>query len=308
MLHITAGIFGNKEPAEALAKKLGKAGTVNDIAIYNHGSSEGVFTYVVSNSDKIQTLLQVINMTDVPVLVISELNAAVGEQIIAINEFGFDKGFIILENIDEGQIMPLIKGTCIEKFSLVKSSELVEELKKIKIGRPAALSVPIDNYFNVKSVGTVVLGIMKSGSIKKYDKVVIQPTEKEVMVKGIQSQDKDFESTEPGMRVGLNIKGIEADELKRGYSVGEIQNNTHLMKSKSIKLRFQKSKYSQPVKENDPVFVSAGLQVVAAKVTAAGESVGLECEHLICYSKDTKFLIATTKQSLPRIIGHGTLE
>ena len=300
MLHLTAGIFGSN--AQELAKKLGKAGTINDMAIYNHGSSEGVFTYVCVNSEKIQTLMQAVGMIDVPVLAISDLNAVVGEQIVAIAEYDFDRGFVLLENISEEQIAPLVKGTCIEKFSIVKDSvSLVEELKKIHIERGGELMIPIDNYFNVKSVGTVALGLVKSGGLKKYDKVLIEPLGKEVMIKGIQSQDKDFEQTDHGMRVGLNLKGIEADELKRGYVVC-----SSAKKSKLLKLKFHKSKYSrEQLKENDPVFVSAGLFVTTAKVKSSGELLELDCEHEICVTE--KMLIATTKQTAPRIIGHGTV-
>ena len=302
MLHITAGMFGSKEFAESIAKKLGKQGTANDLVIYNHGSSEGVFTYVTVNSDKIQSLLQAINMVDVPVIAVNELNAAVGEQIVAISEFGFDEGFILLENISEEQIKPLIKGTCIEKFSLINDgTELVESLKKVKVERAANLVIPIDNYFNVKSVGTVILGIIKSGTVKKYDKVIVEPLGKEVMIKGIQSQDKDFESAETGMRVGLNLKGIEAEELKRGYIIGSA------IKSKAFKFHFNKSKYSkEQLKENDQIFVSSGLQVVAAKVKSS-DPLEVETENIVAYNKNTKFLIASTKQNLPRIIGSAIL-
>ena len=298
MLHMTVGIFGNNEPAQALLKKLGKSGTVNDLAIYNHGSSEGVFTYVSPNSDKIQTLLQALNMAEIPAIVISEITAALGEQLIAIIE----TGFMILDGTSREQIMPLVKDTCIEKFAIVKDgTELVEQLKKLSLKRGDSPLVQIDNYFNVKSVGTVILGIMKSGSLKKYDKVMIQPLEKEVMIKGIQSQDKDFEQTEPGMRVGLNLKGIEADELRRGYVIGGLD------KSKTFRLNLQKSRYSkEQLRENDTVFLSAGLQVAAARVKKTNP-LELECEQPLCYSRDTKFLVATTKQAPPRIIGHATL-
>jgi len=40
-MHLTLGVFGDKE----FLKKMGKPGTVNDIMIYNHASSEGVFTF-----------------------------------------------------------------------------------------------------------------------------------------------------------------------------------------------------------------------------------------------------------------------
>ena len=87
-MHITVGIFGDQE----LAKKLGKKGTTNDIAIFNHSSSEGVFTYVCPNSDKIQALLQVLNMIDVPVIVVNALTKEIGEIIVGIDEMSFEKG------------------------------------------------------------------------------------------------------------------------------------------------------------------------------------------------------------------------
>ncbi len=312
MFHLTSGIFGNAEFAASLAKKIAKPGTINDIAIYNHSSSEGVFTYVAVNSDKIQSLLQAINMIDVPIIAINELNAAVGEQIIAISEFGFDRGFVMLENISEEQIKPLIKGTCIEKFVVVKdSNELIESLKKLKVERPVSdLVVPIDNYFDVKSVGTVILGIVKSGSVKKYDKVIVEPLGKEVSIKGIQSQDRDIETADAGMRVGLNLKGIEADELKRGYVIGEpkdAKRQSLIEKSKTFSLNFTKSRYSrEQLKENDQLFLSSGLQVVAARVKSISP-LEVETENPIAYGRDTKFLIASTKQSIPRIIGHAIL-
>ncbi len=298
---MTVGIFGNPEFSADLAKKLGKQGTANDIVIYNHGSSEGVLTYATVNSDKIQTLLQTINMVDVPVIAINEVNAVVGEQIVAIGEFGFDNGFLVLENVSEEQIKSITKGTCVENFRVVKDNvELVEELKKTNIVRPDSdLSVPIDNYFNVKSVGTVILGIIKSGAVKKYDKVVIEPLGKEVTIKGIQSQDKDIESALAGTRVGLNLKGVEAEEIKRGYVIGVSS------KSKSFQFNLHKNKYCREnLKENDQIFVSSGLQVAAAKIKSLKENImEVETESYVVYTKETKFLIASTKQSALRIIG-----
>lgn len=305
MLHMTAGILGNEEFSASLAKKLGKQGTTNDIAIYNHGSSEGVMTYVTVNSDKIQPLLQAINMIDVPVMAINEINAVVGEQIMAISEFEFDNGFLVLENVSEDHIKSMTKGTCVENFRAVKDSvELVQELKKISVVRPDKdLLIPIDNYFNVKSVGTVVLGIVKSGTVKKYDKVVIEPIGKELVVKGIQSQDRDIETASAGTRVGMSLKGIEADEIRRGYVIGKTE------KSKSFRLCFNRSKYSkeQP-KENDQIFISSGLQVAVAKVKSLKDNVlEVDTENYVAYTKNTKFLIASTRQQIPRIIGRAKI-
>ena len=299
MLHLTTGIFGNAE----YAKKLGKQGTANDIIVYNHGSSDGVFTYITVNSEKVQSLLQAINMIDVPVFVLNELNAAVGEQLVAVAEFGFDKGFFILDGVSEDQIKPIIKDTCLENFKVVEEKELVEELKRLNIHRHHdKLVVPIDNYFNVKSVGTVILSLMKGSTIKKHDKLLVAPLGKEVIIKGIQSQDKDIDIGEMGMRVGLNLKGVEADELKRGYVICKDAKVT-----KTVKIDFVKSRYSkEPIEVGGQVFVGVGMQIVPGRIEDMGLTIALE--HPIAYVENQKCLIATTKQALPRIIGSGKIE
>ncbi len=302
MNHLTIGIFGDKESM----KKLGKQGTVNDIMMYNHASSEGVFVYVAPNSqeNKIQTLLQVVNMIDVPVIVSETVTKELAEQIIAIDAFGFEKGFIVSNSDDVGSI---IKGTTLEKFEWLKNeNELREKLQQIQ-AKPIAGKpwFPIDNYFNVKSVGTVVLSVSKGAAIKKYDKLIVQPLGKEVIVKGIQSQDKDINETENGMRAGLNLKGLEADEIKRGYvlcSDGIV--------SKDLKIDFRKSKYTKDAVETGmQVFMSLGLQINVGKINQiSGSEISILMEQPVAYFSNEKCIVASTKQAMPRIIGSGIIK
>ena len=139
--------------------------------------------------------------------------------------------------------------------------------------------------------------------MKKYDKLNIQPLGKEVVVKGIQSQDKDIDQAEHGMRAGINLKGIDAEELKRGYvlcSDCEI--------SKQITTEFTKSKYTkEAVEKGSGILVSVGLQVVAGKVEEAGKELIVSLEQPVAYFKGQKCLVASTKQALPRIIGSGKI-
>ncbi len=300
MQHLTAGIFGDKE----LLKKLGKQGTVNDIAIYNHASSDGVYTYAAPNSDeKIQPLLQVLGIIDVPVIAASEVTRELAEQIIAIDAAGFEKGFIISA---DDQLKNIIKGTVAEKYEWISDEkELRERLKDIK--NPPATSepwAPVDNYFNVKSVGTVVLTIIKGGTIKKHDRLLVQPLGKEVLIKGIQSQDKDIDQAEAGMRAGLNLKGIDADDLKRGYV---ICNSAEV--SKNVKIEFKKSKYSRESTDTgNQIFLSAGTQCVPGRIeNSESNLLTVLLEHPIAYIKNQKCLVATTKQTMPRIMGSGTI-
>ncbi len=301
MNHLTIGVFGDKE----FLKRIAKPGTVNDIMMYNHASSEGVFIYVAPNSteNKVQTLLQVVSMIDIPVIVSDSVTKELAEQIIAIDAFGFDSGFIISSSED---LRNIVKGTCLEKFEWIKDEiELREKMKNIKPLFTPGAWFPIDNHFNVKSVGTVVLSVSKGSAIKKYDKLNVQPIGKEVIVKGIQSQDKDLEQTEAGMRVGLNLKGIEADELKRGYIVCK-----EALVSKKAKINFSKNKYSKEnLEAGSQVFLSVGLQVIAGRIDSInGAELSIALENPVAYFQNQKCIIASTKQSLPRIIGSGKIE
>jgi len=297
-MHLTVGIFGNQE----LAKSLGKKGTTNDISIYNHASSEGVFTFVCPNSEKIQPLLQVLNMIDVPVLVVENLTKEIGEIIIGLDEINFENGFIITKVRE--QLAAIIKNTSLEKYKIIEEENLRAELLNLKITRDNDfLLVPIDNYFTVTGVGTIVLGIVKSGIIRKHDKVFVEPLGKEVTVKGIQSQDKDFEEAETGMRVGLNLKGVEADELKRGFVICK-----EIQKSSELSIKFRKNRFAkQELKEGMNVLLSVGLQVVACSILSAKEELKLKSSQPLAFAKNSRCIIALPIETYPRIVGSGDI-
>ena len=296
-MHLTIGVFGDQE----LAKRLGKKGTTNDIAIYNHGSSDGVLSYVCPNSEKIQPLLQVLSMIDVPVVVIRTITKEVGEIVIGIDEMNFERGFIITDMKDE--VQQFVKNTSLEKFEIVEEKELRQKLLETKIQRYDNVLVPIDNYFNVKGIGTVILGIVKGGKVSLHDKLMLEPLGREVVVKGIQSQDKDIKETESGMRVGLNLKGVEADDIRRGFVLCN-----SIEKSNEIKIKFNKSKFfKQELKQGMPVFLSVGLQAVTFNIESVGDEMILKSNQLISYIKNQKCLLASQNEILPRIIGSGVI-
>lgn len=300
-MHLTIGLFGSHDYCIELAKKIAKSGTSNDIAIFNHASSEGVFTYVCPNSEKIQSLLQCISMAEIPVLAIREMTKEAGEAVIAIDEFGFEKGFIIADESIRQNVSSMIKGTCLEKFSLTDENSIRIELMKLSINRNEdELEIPVDNYFNVKSVGTVILGIIKSGSIKKYDKVMMEPLGKEVLVKGIQSQDKDLEEAGTGMRVGLSLKGVEADEIRRGFVICR-----SMKKSQDFSLKLKRNRFSkQELKAGMQVGISIGLQCVTSVIESVeGDIIKLKALSPIAYNEKQKIILFSQGEALPRIIG-----
>lgn len=305
-MHLTIGIFGNQEACMNLAKKLGKSGTSNDIAIFNHASSEGVFTYVTPNSDKIQPILQSLSMVDFPVLVVNDITKEVGEAVIAIDEMDFESGFIIADENVRHLLLQIIKGTRLEKFGFTDESNIRLEIMKMNPEKNSGeLLIPIDNYFNVKSVGTVILGIIKSGSIRKYDKLMIEPIGKEILVKGVQSQDNDMETAEAGMRVGLNIKGVEAQELRRGFVICN-----SIKKSSDFTIKLKRSRFSkQELKPGTQIGICIGLQCITSTVQSVdGDIIRLKSVSPMAYTEWQKIILFSQGESLPRIIGTCEIE
>ena len=299
-MHLTVGIFGDME----LIKKLGKQGTVNDIALYNHGSSDGVFTFAGPNSpdNRIQPVLQILSMIDVPV-VSGPVTKELAEQMIAIDSFGFPHGFLVAPSED---MRNLIKGTSLERFEILPDErELRERLKSVR-AKPVTERVwlPIDNYFMVKSVGTVILAVNRGCPVKKHEKLFVQPLGKEVLVKGIQSQDKDIEEVEECMRAGINLKGVDTEELKRGFVLCK-----EASVSKSVRVRFQKSRFSKEAPEKGvQYYLSLGLQVIAGKIeSVSGDELTLTLEQPAVFYPGQKCMLASTKPAMPRILGSGIL-
>jgi selenocysteine-specific translation elongation factor len=304
MRHITAGIFGSPE----LAKKLAKAGTTNDIAIYNHASSEGVLTLVHPASDKLQPLLQCVNMIDFPIIVFKELTKEFAEQMVAVDSAGFHSGLIVADGIPEEQIRQAIKGSTLERFSMISSepANVRQEIMKVQVKHDTNSPVwmPIDNYFDVKGAGTVALVIVRQGRVKKYDVLRVEPAGKEVTIKSMQAQDKDIESAEAGMRLGLSVKGVETSDLKRGYVICK-----SAKVAKEIKISYSKGRYTkEEIAKGGQLFICAGLQVIAARVEEAdGKTARVKLEHPVAYQDKEKVLLGSTKTALPRIIGHGEI-
>ncbi len=304
MQHLTIGIFGSPE----LAKKMAKSGTINDLAIYSHASSEGVFTYVYPASEKLQPLLQCVHMIDFPIVVFKEVTKELGEQIVAVDAANFHFGIIASDGVPEEQIRQMTKGSSLERFAIVPAepAEIRQQMQKFQPKRDteAPVWMPLDNYFDVKGVGTVVLTIAKSGKVRKYDNLRIEPLGKEIMVKSMQSQDKDIESAEAGMRLGMSIKGADSAELKRGYVLCK-----SAKVAKELKISYHKSRYTkEEISKGGQVFICAGLQVIAGKVSDTdGSFAGIVLEHPIAFQENEKILIGSTKPSLPRVIGSGKI-
>lgn len=292
-------------------KEFGKQGTLSDIVLYDRKQKDRIFTMVapVSFPDKIQTLPQVLNMTEVVVLNVTALDKYLAEQIIAIDSLNIKNGFLLHSyDIDDQRLAKMIKGTVIENFKRIENLEILKnEINDLySKSQEGDLILPIDHSFDVKGVGTVILGGIKQGRVKVYDKLRIQPTNKEILIKSIQMHDDPVNEVFSPARVGLAVKGITPHEIERGDIIcsGEtIKRAT----TEVLVTDFSKNKYfNSDITESQTYLLSVGLQIKPVKILNDGSEIILSLEKPIAYYKQQRFLILKPDSKTTRIIANGS--
>ena len=292
-----------------IATEFGKKGTVTDLSLYDRKESEIIKTWVTPSGfpDKIQPLLQAINLAEYVIFHVDKLDKFTGEQIIALDSLKKEKGIISHTfEVDETKLDAMIKGTVVEKYSKVDQDKIKEEMDKLKpLSNDGQSEMVIDHCFDVKGVGTVILGKVTNGRIKQYDNLKLYPAGIDVLIKSIQMHDDPVsESTAPA-RVGLAVKGAKPDEVGRGDIISE--EGVNEIKTE-ITLDFQKNIfYKGEIAENQGCLVSIGLQVKAAKFSSISP-LKLTFEKPIVCKKNEIAVILKPESTTIRILGSGTIQ
>ncbi|HKL97979.1 MAG TPA: EF-Tu/IF-2/RF-3 family GTPase [Methanocorpusculum sp.] len=221
------------------ARDIGKKGTSTDITFYNLKKGHDTVTLLEPTRypERLAPLFYVVSMAHEAIVVISEITPMVAEWILMLDCADVKLGTIILKNyIQPKQIAPLIKGTVLENYTIMEedfiglSASLLQraaEQPDIEPKDGAVGSVPIDHHFNVRGIGTVILGCVSDGWIKKHDKVRVEPLEKVAQIRSVQKHDDDFAWAYAGDRVGCALKDIDAEELDRGFVLTTDPKVTH---------------------------------------------------------------------------------
>lgn len=151
---------------------------------------------------------------------------------------------IVLEGIESllkniGKVPYLIKSekdvfVCIDKLGIVvpvlltsaktrQGYDLLEKIlaqlpaKKREIAKP--LLMYIDKVYNITGVGTVVSGTIKQGKIKIGKEALLGPFGngfKKVKIASIQTHYKDVKEVPAGFIVGVALRGVKPNEVRRG--------------------------------------------------------------------------------------------
>jgi len=293
-------------------RELGKKGTQSDITLYNAKKGEVTQTIIEASSypEKLQSLFYAASFADVAVLVVDELNAAFGETILMLDSLGVEEGIIVLTNyITADQITRFIKGTVLEKYSIMEEDlphlrqVLQERADKVPIGDAAEHgAVIIDHSFNVRGIGAVALGVVRSGQVHKHDKLNALPTDKTAQIRSIQKHDDDFDTAENGNRVGLALKNIEAEDLERGMI---LTNDPDIKTIREIKGRLDLVKYwANPVNMGMAIHIGNNMQFIAANIeTIQDETVEISLQKPLAYMPGDKATVMYLNGGNLRVVG-----
>jgi len=292
-----------------LASDFGKKGTETDLSLYDRKESDVIKTWVTPSGfpEKIQPLFQAINLAEYVIFHVDKLDKFTGEQIIALDSLKKEKGILSHTfEVDESKLDLMIKGTVVEKYIKVDQDKIKEEMDKLEpITNDNPSEMVIDHCFDVKGVGTVILGKVTNGKVKQYDNLKLYPTGIDVLIKSIQMHDDPVSESICPARVGLAVKGAKPDEVGRGDVISE--EGVVDVKSE-IELDFIKNQfYKSDIAENQGCLVNIGLQIKAAKFSSISPLKLIFEKPIVC-KKDQIAVILKPESTTIRILGSGKIK
>jgi len=292
-----------------IASEFGKKGTETDLFLYDRKESDVIKTWVTPSGfpDKIQPLFQAINLAEYVIFYVDKLDKFTGEQIIALDLLKKEKGILSHTfEVDESKLDAMIKGTVVEKYTKVDQDKIKEEMDKLEpISNDGPSEMVIDHCFDVKGVGTVILGKVTNGKVKQYDNLKLYPAGIDVLIKSIQMHDDPVSESVCPARVGLAVKGVKPEEVGRGDVISE---EGAVDVKTEIELDFQKNPfYKNEIAENQGCLVNIGLQIKAAKFSSISP-LKLTFEKSIVCKKGQIAVILKPESTSIRILGSGKIK
>jgi len=215
---VTYAYLGPDDEAAKFAKK----GTASDITLFNAKKGDAHLNIVTPTRfpDKVTPLLYALDLADEVVLHPQNVDRHLGETIVACELLGKTSGYVrASENANAAQLRGLLAKTALKTLEVTEESEATfrERLyETAALSTDGACIVPVDHSFPVKGVGTVILGLVRSGEVKAHDALQAYPGPKKVDIRSIQVHDVDVKGAPTRSRVGLAVKNVEPQDVPRG--------------------------------------------------------------------------------------------
>jgi len=86
------------------------------------------------------------------------------------------------------------------------------------------LRIPIQDVYSITGVGTVPVGRVETGVMKKGENVIFEPAGASGEVKSIEMHHEQFDEAIPGDNIGFNVRGVGKNDIRRGDVAGHTDN------------------------------------------------------------------------------------
>jgi selenocysteine-specific translation elongation factor len=321
MGNLTVAVVG----AQEYAKNLGKRSTASDMTFFDVKRGDATVTFVEPTKypERLSTLFHSVAMADSALVVVEQIGPILGETIVMLDCAGVRNGWMILRNyITPEQLAPLTKGTVLEKYGCLQDDPvairemLLNEADRLDPAEPdgdSRGSVPIDHHFDVKGVGTVILGRVAEGTIRKHDRVRVLPNDKECEIRSIQKHDDNYEWAVKGDRVGLALKGVSAEQLDRGMV---LTNDPDMTVKTELTCNAEVVKYwLNPIKEGAVLHVGYWMQFAPGRVGSVSVQadwrrprLSLLMQKGFAYRPGTRAVLTQLEGGKLRVVGTVVLE
>lgn len=285
---------------EELASFIGKKGSENSITFYNRRFNNDIIVAIMPSSleDKFYALPQCMLVADKIIASTKSIDKIFGEILVACSVL--DKPVIFTKDNDITNLLSAIK---LENYSFCDRDGLLDAIIAGKAANAAEQKrIDIDKAFNVKGIGTVVLGVVTKGIVKVHD-TLYHNSGKTVGVRSLQSQDEDIKEAGPGTRVGIALKGIEDSDMKKGDILSSVQTKS----GRQLELEVKNSSFAKELIEVGKTYsIATGFSYSVAVVESInGTKVKLKLEKAICAEANDRFMLV--RAIAPRIFASGKI-
>ncbi|MHC1635601.1 MAG: translation elongation factor EF-1 subunit alpha [Candidatus Methanospirareceae archaeon] len=114
-----------------------------------------------------------------------------------------------------------------EKLSWWDGPTFLEALDMMKVPEKPIdlpLRIPVQDVYSITGVGTVPVGRVETGKLKKGDTVIFNPPGKKSEVKSIEMHHEEIPEAIPGDNIGWNVRGLSRTDIRRGDVCGHPDN------------------------------------------------------------------------------------
>ena len=276
--------------SDDLAKEIGKPSDSRDVEsyVYKETNDSGVkilsLVRPVTYPERLKPLTSSLTLGDFVVLEVNAIDARLGELLVACSCSGISDGVIIPRPnqdqwIDEEQLEQLVNQVGLSHWAIKKLDSLslremmLEYLSKKEQELNNRLNDPlviaVDQFFNVKGVGLVVIGGVRTGFVNKHDSLEILPSKGNGIVRSLQVMDDDVEQAKAGDKVGLALRNADENLLSQGSLIvhGDVENSVEVHNKTELEfVSAAFARYSPAV--GGIIHVAIDLQFVVGRVSA----------------------------------------